>query len=74
MWCNLETLRSWLLMRQSIIYSTADRLCADSLLFSRAARSLITSVGTALIIPSIERIGVAGTDIIAAVLALVGQG
>jgi hypothetical protein len=61
-------------MRQSIIYSTADRLCADSPLLSRAARSLITSVGTALIIPSIERIGVAGTDIIAAVLALVGQG
>ncbi|KAJ8588635.1 MFS general substrate transporter [Rhizopogon salebrosus TDB-379] len=39
-----------------------------------AARSLITSVGTALIIPSIERIGVAGTDIVAAILALVGQG
>ncbi|KAG1749487.1 MFS general substrate transporter [Suillus lakei] len=39
-----------------------------------ASRSLIISAATALVIPSIERIGVAWTDIIAAVLALVGQG
>lgn len=31
------------------------------------------SVVTALIIPSIDRIGVAWTDIIAAVLGLIGQ-
>ncbi|KAG2148777.1 major facilitator superfamily domain-containing protein [Suillus clintonianus] len=37
-------------------------------------RSLIISAATALVIPSIERIGVAWTDIIAAVLALIGQG
>ncbi|OAX33669.1 MFS general substrate transporter [Rhizopogon vinicolor AM-OR11-026] len=39
-----------------------------------ATRSVIVSVATALVIPSIERIGVAWTDIIAAILALVGQG
>ncbi|KAJ8588628.1 MFS general substrate transporter [Rhizopogon salebrosus TDB-379] len=39
-----------------------------------AVRSLILSVATALIIPSIERIGVARTNLIAAVLALIGQG
>ncbi|OAX35757.1 hypothetical protein K503DRAFT_345127, partial [Rhizopogon vinicolor AM-OR11-026] len=39
-----------------------------------ATRSVIVSAATALVIPSIERIGVAWTDIIAAVLALVGQG
>ncbi|KAG1808328.1 major facilitator superfamily domain-containing protein [Suillus variegatus] len=38
-----------------------------------ASRSLITSAATALIIPSIERMGVAWTDIIAAVLAVIGQ-
>ncbi|KAG2108054.1 major facilitator superfamily domain-containing protein [Suillus discolor] len=38
-----------------------------------ASRSLITSAATALIIPSIERMGVAWTDIIAAVLAIIGQ-
>jgi hypothetical protein len=32
------------------------------------------SAATALVIPSIERIGVAWTNIIAAVLALIGQG
>jgi MFS family permease len=41
---------------------------------SAAIRSLILSAATALIIPSIERIGVAWTDIIAAVLAIIGQG
>ncbi|KAG1749476.1 major facilitator superfamily domain-containing protein [Suillus lakei] len=41
---------------------------------SAAVRSLILSAATALVIPSIERIGVAWTDIIAAVLALIGQG
>ncbi|KAG1778318.1 major facilitator superfamily domain-containing protein [Suillus placidus] len=39
-----------------------------------ASRSFIISAATALVIPSIERIGVAWTDIIAAVLALIGQG
>ncbi|KAG1718412.1 major facilitator superfamily domain-containing protein [Suillus lakei] len=39
-----------------------------------ASKSLIISTATALVIPSIERIGVAWTDIIAAVLALIGQG
>ncbi|OJA12284.1 hypothetical protein AZE42_11055 [Rhizopogon vesiculosus] len=39
-----------------------------------ATRSLIISAATTLVIPSIERIGVAWTNIIAAVLALVGQG
>lgn len=37
-------------------------------------RSLILSVATALVIPSIECIGTASTDIIVAVLALLGQG
>ncbi|KIK37207.1 hypothetical protein CY34DRAFT_810556, partial [Suillus luteus UH-Slu-Lm8-n1] len=41
---------------------------------SAAVRLLILSFATALVIPSIERIGVAWTDIIAAVLALIGQG
>ncbi|KAJ8588637.1 MFS general substrate transporter [Rhizopogon salebrosus TDB-379] len=39
-----------------------------------ACRSLMLSAATALVIPSIERIGVAWTNIIAAVLALIGQG
>ncbi|KAG2128833.1 major facilitator superfamily domain-containing protein [Suillus cothurnatus] len=39
-----------------------------------ASWSLIMSATTTLIIPSIERIGVAWTDIIAAVLAIIGQG
>ncbi|KAJ8588633.1 MFS general substrate transporter [Rhizopogon salebrosus TDB-379] len=39
-----------------------------------AVRSLILSAATASIIPSIERIGVAWTNIIAAVLTLIGQG
>ncbi|KAG1842313.1 major facilitator superfamily domain-containing protein [Suillus tomentosus] len=37
-------------------------------------RSFILSVATALVIPSIERIGVAWTNTIVAVLALLGQG
>ncbi|KAG2040360.1 major facilitator superfamily domain-containing protein [Suillus americanus] len=37
-------------------------------------KSLIMSTVTALVIPSIERIGVAWTNIIVAVLALIGQG
>lgn len=40
----------------------------------RAGWSLIMSVATALIIPTIEHIGVAWTDIIADVLAVIGQG
>ncbi|OJA12283.1 hypothetical protein AZE42_11056 [Rhizopogon vesiculosus] len=39
-----------------------------------AAQSLIISAATTLVIPSIERIGVAWTNIIAAGLALIGQG
>ncbi|OAX31854.1 MFS general substrate transporter [Rhizopogon vinicolor AM-OR11-026] len=39
-----------------------------------SSRSLILSAGAALVIPSIERIGVAWTYIIVAILALVGQG
>ena len=35
---------------------------------------MILSAATSLVVPSIERIGVAWTDIIAAVLALIGQG
>ncbi|KAG1725921.1 hypothetical protein EDB19DRAFT_2028478 [Suillus lakei] len=40
----------------------------------RVVWSLILSAATALVIPSIEHIGVAWMDIIAAVLALIGQG
>ncbi|KAG2098539.1 major facilitator superfamily domain-containing protein [Suillus cothurnatus] len=47
---------------------------AEATAASAAIRSLILSAATALIIPSIERIGVAWTDIIAAVLAIVAQG
>ncbi|KAG1749491.1 major facilitator superfamily domain-containing protein [Suillus lakei] len=47
---------------------------AEATAASAAIRSLILSAATALVIPSIERIGVAWTDIIAAVLALIGQG
>ncbi|KAG1768300.1 major facilitator superfamily domain-containing protein [Suillus occidentalis] len=39
-----------------------------------ASRSLMISAATALVIPSIERIGVAWTNIIAALLAVIGQG
>ncbi|KAG2739413.1 MFS general substrate transporter [Suillus brevipes Sb2] len=39
-----------------------------------ASRSLMISAATALVIRSIERIGVAWTNIIAAVLAVIGQG
>ncbi|KAG2131232.1 MFS general substrate transporter [Suillus bovinus] len=47
---------------------------AEATAASAAIRSLILSGVTALVIPSIERIGVAWTDIIAAVLAVIGQG
>ncbi|KAG2346691.1 MFS general substrate transporter [Suillus weaverae] len=47
---------------------------AEATAASAAIRSLILSAATALVIPSIERIGVAWTDIIAAVLAIIGQG
>jgi hypothetical protein len=40
----------------------------------RASRWLIISAATALIIPSIQYIGVAWTNIITAVLVLIGQG
>jgi hypothetical protein len=46
----------------------------DYLFVIGASWSLIMSATTTLIIPSIERIGVAWTDIIAAVLAIIGQG
>ncbi|KAG1749470.1 major facilitator superfamily domain-containing protein [Suillus lakei] len=47
---------------------------AEATAASTAIQSLILSAATALVIPSIQRIGVAWTDIIAAVLALIGQG
>ncbi|KAG1819858.1 major facilitator superfamily domain-containing protein, partial [Suillus subaureus] len=47
---------------------------AEATATSTAIRSLIISAATTLVIPSIERIGVAWTNIIAAVLALIGQG
>ncbi|KAG2157654.1 major facilitator superfamily domain-containing protein [Suillus bovinus] len=47
---------------------------AEAAAVCMASWSLIMSATTALIIPSIERIGVAWTDIIAAVLAVIGQG
>ncbi|KAG1802562.1 MFS general substrate transporter [Suillus subaureus] len=47
---------------------------AEAIAAHMASRSLIISAATALVIPTIERIGVAWTDIIAAVLAVVGQG
>jgi hypothetical protein len=46
----------------------------DYLFVIGASWSLIMSATTTLIIPSIERIGVAWTDIIATVLAIIGQG
>lgn len=47
---------------------------AEATAASTAIRSLIISAATTLVIPSIERIGVAWTNIIAAILALIGQG
>ncbi|KAG2040349.1 major facilitator superfamily domain-containing protein [Suillus americanus] len=47
---------------------------AEATAASTAVRSLIISAATTLVIPSIERIGVAWTNIIAAILALIGQG
>ncbi|KAG2064063.1 MFS general substrate transporter [Suillus decipiens] len=47
---------------------------AEASAATAAIRSLITSVVSTLVIPSIERIGVAWTNIIAAILALIGQG
>ncbi|KAG1721025.1 hypothetical protein EDB19DRAFT_1774591 [Suillus lakei] len=53
-----------------VMHSRSAEVTAANL----ASRSLITSAATALVITSIERIGIAWTDIIAAVLALIGQG
>ncbi|KAG1867159.1 major facilitator superfamily domain-containing protein [Suillus subalutaceus] len=47
---------------------------AEAIAAHMASRSLVISAATALVIPLIERIGVAWTDIIAAVLAVIGQG
>ncbi|KAG2040370.1 major facilitator superfamily domain-containing protein [Suillus americanus] len=47
---------------------------AEAIAAHMASRSLVMSAATALIIPSIEHIGVAWTDIIVAVLAVIGQG
>ncbi|KAG2049505.1 MFS general substrate transporter [Suillus hirtellus] len=47
---------------------------AETTAASAAIRSLILSAATAVVIPSIEHIGVAWTNIIAAVLAIIGQG
>jgi hypothetical protein len=55
-------------------HGTTIQLRIDLPLHTRACRSLMLSAATALVIPSIERIGVAWTNIIAAVLALIGQG
>ncbi|KAG0701554.1 major facilitator superfamily domain-containing protein [Suillus ampliporus] len=53
-----------------VVHSRSTEITAASI----AIRSLILSAATALVIPSIEHIGVAWTDIIVAVLALIGQG
>ncbi|KAG2148787.1 major facilitator superfamily domain-containing protein [Suillus clintonianus] len=58
----------------SYIVDVAHSRSAEATAASAAIRSLILSAATALVIPSIERVGVAWTDIIAAVLALIGQG
>ncbi|KAG2030076.1 major facilitator superfamily domain-containing protein [Suillus americanus] len=47
---------------------------AEAAAATTAMRSLIISAATALVIPSIERIGVLWTNIIAAILALIGRG
>ncbi|KAG2073410.1 MFS general substrate transporter [Suillus decipiens] len=47
---------------------------AETTAASAAVRSLIISAATSLIIPSIENIGVAWTNVIAAILAIIGQG
>ncbi|KAG2148786.1 major facilitator superfamily domain-containing protein [Suillus clintonianus] len=47
---------------------------AEVIAASAAIRSIILSTATALVIPSVEHIGVAWTNIIATVLALIGQG
>jgi hypothetical protein len=73
MWHNLEVLKLPLFARQ-LKYCTTVKLCTNSPTLVRAVRSLIISAATAVVIPSIERIGVASTNIIAAVLALVAQG
>ncbi|KIK36302.1 hypothetical protein CY34DRAFT_531693 [Suillus luteus UH-Slu-Lm8-n1] len=53
-----------------VMHSQSAELTAAS----AAVRSVIISIATALVIPSIERIGVAWTYVIAAILALIGQG
>jgi len=58
----------------SIYYVATVKLSTDLSSLARSFRSLILSVAAALVVSSIERIGVAWTDIIAAVLSLVGQG
>ncbi|KAG2073412.1 hypothetical protein BDR04DRAFT_1152182 [Suillus decipiens] len=47
---------------------------AETTAASAAVRSFLLSAATSLIIPSIENIGVAWTNIIAATLAIIGQG
>ncbi|KAG0701562.1 major facilitator superfamily domain-containing protein [Suillus ampliporus] len=53
-----------------VVHSRSAEITAASV----GIRSVILAAATALVIPSIEHIGVAWTDITAAVLALVGQG
>ncbi|KAG2148788.1 major facilitator superfamily domain-containing protein [Suillus clintonianus] len=53
-----------------VVHSRSAEITAANV----GVRSLILSAATALVVPSIEHIGVAWTYIIAAVLALVGQG
>ncbi|KAG2360499.1 major facilitator superfamily domain-containing protein [Suillus spraguei] len=47
---------------------------AETTAASSAIRSLIIAAATSLVIPSIDNIGVAWTNIIAAILAVIGQG
>lgn len=53
-----------------VVHSQSAEITAANV----CVRSLILSVATALVIPSIEHVGVARTNIIVAVLALLGQG
>ncbi|KAG1749493.1 MFS general substrate transporter [Suillus lakei] len=53
-----------------VVHSQSAEITAANV----GVRSLILSVATALVIPSIEHIGVAWTNIIVAVLAVLGQG
>ncbi|KAG1834358.1 major facilitator superfamily domain-containing protein [Suillus subalutaceus] len=53
-----------------VVHSRSAEITAANV----GVRSFILSIATALVVPSIEHIGVAWTDVIVAVLALLGQG